>query len=129
MSRGLVPGAVLVTTPKFALFEEQQVVFGAANCVRLKRLKTSTRNSRLVLPSWSSTRFLNAATSKLLTPSARKLESTRDSLPNVKSAGAVKHAVLNQLLSRAAPLEAADLSHPGTTFGREPAPKRVVSFA
>src|SRR5712664_3051456 len=112
MRRGFVPGAVLVTTPKFALFVEQQVVFGGANWVRLNRLKNSTRNSTLARPSRSSRRFLKAATSKLSTPSERRVESTRGSLPNVKSAGATKHPVLNQPLRRDLPLAANDLWHP-----------------
>src|SRR6266478_1987485 len=129
MRRGFVPGAVLVTTPKFALFVEQQVVFGGANWVRLNRLKNSTRNSTLARPSRSRRRFLKAATSKLSTPSERRVGSTRGSLPKVKSAGATKHPVLNHSLSRAVPLAADDLWHPGKRFGREPAPNRVASFA
>src|SRR6202451_2990927 len=129
MRRGFVPGAVLVTTPKSALFVEQQVVFGGENCVRLNKLKNSTRNSMLARPSRSSGRFLKAATSKLLIPSERSDESTRGSLPKVKSAGATKHAVLNQLSRRALPLGADDLSQADNTSGREPAPNSVVSFA
>src|SRR6266403_2019586 len=97
--------------------------------VRLKRLKTSTRNSRFARPSRSSKRFLKAATSKLLTPSARSVGSTRGELPKVKSAGATKHVVLNQAFSRAVPVEDTELWHPGTILGREPAPNSVASFA
>jgi hypothetical protein len=43
--RGLVPEAVLVITPKFALLLEQQVVSGGANWVRFSRLKNSILNS------------------------------------------------------------------------------------
>src|SRR6266403_4620081 len=129
MRRGFVPGAVLVTTPKFALFVEQQVVFGGANWVRLNRLKNSTRNSTLARPSRSSRRCLKAATSKLSTPSERRVESTRGSLPKVKSAGATKHPVLNQPLRRALPPAANDLWHPGTRLGREPVPNKVASLA
>src|SRR5258708_21341194 len=128
MRRGFVPGAVLVTTPKFALFVEQQVVFGEENWVRLNRLKNSTRNSTLARPSRSRRRSLKAATSKLSTPSERRVESTRGSSPKVKSAGAKKHRVLNQPLRRALPLAADDLCHPGTRFAREPAPHKVVSL-
>src|SRR5882762_11627704 len=129
MSRGLVPGAVLVTTPKFALFAEQQVVLGGANWVRLNRLKNSTRNSPPARASRPSETFLNTAKSKLSTPSERSVGSTRDSLPKVKSGGAEKHAVLNHRFSR--PIDAPEkgLWHPDNTFGREPAPNRVASFA
>src|SRR6267378_7224315 len=89
----------------------------------------STRNSTLARPSRSSRRFLKAATSKLSTPSERRVESTRGSLPKVKSAGATKHPVLNQPLRRALPLAADDLWHPGKRLGREPAPNKVASLA
>src|SRR5258708_960042 len=129
MRRGFVPGAVLVTTPKFALFVEQQVVFGEENWVRLNRLKNSTRNSTLARPSRSSRRFLKAATSKLPPPWERRAKWTRGSLRRVKSAGAMKHPVLNQPWRRALPPAADDLSHPGTRLGREPAPNKVASLA
>src|SRR5258706_16146600 len=119
MRRGFVPGAVLVTTPKLALFVEQQVVFGGANWVRLNRLKNSTRNSTLARPSRSSRRFLKAATSTLSTPSERRVESTRGSLPKVKSAGATKHPVLNQPLRRGLPPVARQLLHAVRQFGRQ----------
>src|SRR5258708_34080307 len=109
MVRGFVPGAVLVAVPKFAWFVDQQVVFGEENWVRLNRLKNSTRNATLARPSRSSRRFLKAATAKLSTPSERRVESTRGSLPKVKSAGATKHPVLNQPLRRALPPAADDL--------------------
>src|SRR5882724_9778202 len=96
-SRGLVPAAVLVTTPKFLLFEVQHVVFGGANCVRLKMLKNYVRNSNPKRPSRPNIVLLNKEKSKLLIPCARSWGSTRGSSPNVKSAGAVKHAVLNHL--------------------------------
>src|SRR5882762_588135 len=129
MSRGLVPGAVLVTTPKFALFAEQQVVLGGANWVRLNKLKNSIRNSPPARASLPSITFLNTAKSKLSTPSERSVESTRGSLPKVKSAGAAKQPVLNHRFSRAIDTPEADLRHPGNTFGREPAPNRVASLA
>src|SRR5258708_9274810 len=129
MSRGFVPGAVLVTAPKFALFAEQQVVFGGANCVRLNKLKNSTRNSLPARASLPSTTFLNTAKSKLSTPSERSVESTRGSLPKVKPAGAAKHSVLNHRFSRAIDTPEMDLWHPGKTFGREPPPNRVASLA
>src|SRR5438309_7003392 len=128
MRRGLVPGAVLLTKPKFALFAVQQVVLGGANCVRLNRLKNSTRDSIPARPSEPKTIFLNTAKSKLIMPSERKVGSTRGSLPKVKSAGAAKHAVLNHPSMRGRPLPDI-LSQPGTIFGREPAPNRVASLA
>src|SRR5246127_1185776 len=128
MRRGLVRGAVLVTNPKFALLALQQVVFGGANCVRLNKLKNSTRDSIPARPSGPKTIFLNTAKSKLFTPSERKVGSTRGSLPKLKSAGATKHAVLNHPFRRdvAAP---DDLLQPAITLGREPAPNRVASLA
>src|SRR3974377_1573186 len=97
-------------TPKFTLFALQQIVFGGANCVTLK--------------------ILNNAKSKLLIPCARSLASTRGSSPNVKSAGASKHAVLNHfgmwLLfaspSREVALPCTTGLHAGTTLGRGPPP-------
>src|SRR5258706_3681060 len=89
---GLVPGYVLLTTPKV---DDVTLVFGGANCVRLKMLKNSARNSNPSLSSGPKRVLLNSAKSKLFIPDPRILGSTRASLPNVKSAGAVKHPVLN----------------------------------
>src|SRR5580704_13306820 len=119
MSRGFVPLAVLLTWPKDELPTE---VFGGANCVRLKRLKNSVRNSRPNFSSGPKRVLLKSEKSQLLTPEARRLGSTRDALPNTKSAGEEKHAVLNHALSFADPPAGADLLHPATTFGREPPP-------
>ena len=99
-SRGLVPGAVDVTTPKFGLFAEQQIVLGGANCVRLNKLKTSVRNSRPSRSLLVNRILLNNAASKLLMPCERSRGSTRDSVPNSKSAGAAKHDVLNHSVKR-----------------------------
>jgi hypothetical protein len=41
-----VPGAVLVIAPNFLLLVVQHVASGEANCVRLRMLKNSVRNSR-----------------------------------------------------------------------------------
>src|SRR5207245_4456975 len=124
-----VPGAVLVTTPKFALLLLQQIVFGGANWVRLKRLKNSVRNSTAMRSSAPKVVRLKIAKSKLSMLSDRRAASTRDSLPKVKSVGATKHAVSNQPFSLAVALPEVDLWHPATTLGREPAPNNVVSLA
>src|SRR6266850_1170074 len=84
MSRGLVPGSVLLTTPKF---DDEKLAFGGANCVRLKILKNSLRNSIPSLSSGPKRVLLNNAKSKFLTPDPRSVGSARDSLPKVKSAG------------------------------------------
>src|ERR1700722_312074 len=128
ISRGLVPDAVLVMEPKLALFRMQHVVLGGANCVRLNKLKNSTRDSTPARPSAPKTIFLKIAKSKLFTPSERRVASTRGSSPKVKSAGATKHAVLNQS-PRLKGLVRNAFLHPGTIFGREPAPNRVASLA
>src|SRR6266478_6380314 len=109
MRRGFVPGAVLVTTPKFALFVVQQIVFGGANWVRLNKLKNSTRNSIPVFASRPSMSFLKRAKSKLITPSERSVGSARDWFPKVKSAGAEKQAGLNHARRREGPVAADDL--------------------
>jgi len=125
MSRGLVPGSVLLTTPKFK-FDGEKLVFGGANCVRLKILKNSLRNSSPSLSSGPKRVLLNSAKSKFLIPDPRSVESARDSLPKVKSAGCVKQAVLNHSFSCPRPLKGDALLHPATTFGRECAPKSVT---
>src|SRR6266481_2454904 len=96
ISLGVVPAAVLVTTPKFA---DPTLVLGGANCVRLNRLKNSVRNSSPSLLSGPNCVRLNNEKSKLFTPEPRRLESVRDSLPKVKSAGETKQAELNHSLS------------------------------
>jgi len=126
--RGLVPGSVLVTTPKLALLLVQQLVLGGANCARFNRLKNSTLNSKPMRSCWPSNTLLNPARSKLSTPSERKVESTRGSVPNVKSAGAAKHAALNQPRSRRLLLAGVELLQEDSRLGREPAPNRVTSF-
>src|SRR5713101_3697948 len=120
---GFVPAAVLVTLPKFA---EPTLVLGGANCVRLKRLKNSVRNSSPNLLSGPNWVRLNNAKSKLFTPEPRRLESVRDSLPKVKSAGEVKQEVLNHSLSFEVPVGRAPLLQPATKLGREPPPNDVV---
>ena len=113
-----MPGAVLVTKPKLALFALQQIVFGGPNCVRLKRLKNSTRASTAALASGPKKNRLKIAKSKLSTPSERKEESTRDSFPKLKFAGAAKQEVLNQP-SRRSMRSAPDVFlHPSIAFGR-----------
>ena len=72
---------VLVTAPKFALFDVQQVPFGGPHWTWLKRLKNSVRNSRFILSSGPKRVFLKMAQSKLLMPFIRSVGSTRDSLP------------------------------------------------
>src|ERR1700739_2791484 len=106
---------MLVTCPKV---EEPTLVFGGANCVRLKRLKNSLRNSIPSLSSGPNRVRLNSAKSKLFTPEPRRLGSVRDSLPKTKSGGETKQAVLNHSFSAATP-EGLPLLQPGTTFGRE----------
>src|SRR5437899_658520 len=135
MSLGLVPGKMLVTLPKFGfgvcpsaksvLAGEQQLVFGGANCVRLKRLKNSPRNSSPSLLSGPNWVRLNKAKSKLFTPEPRSLGSVRDSSPKTKSGGETKQAVLNHSFSAATP-DGLPLLHPGTTSGREPPPYEPV---
>src|SRR5260370_5773317 len=127
MSRGFVPGKVLLTTPKV---DDVTLVFGGANCVRLKRLKNSVRNS---IPSFSSGPkrvLLNKAKSKFLTPEPRSEGSVRASLPKVKSGAAAKQAVLNHSLMSfplPPPLKGDALLQPSTPFGRETAPKSAAS--
>src|SRR5438445_5519322 len=122
-SLGFVPAAVLLTTPNV---DDPTLVLGGANCVRLKRLKNSVRNSSPIFSSGPKRVLLNKEKSQLLTPDARRFASVRDSLPKVKSAGDVKQAVLNHSFSLAEPPEGADLLQPETMFGREPAPNSVV---
>ena len=112
MSRGLP--SVLVTTPKL---DDARVVFGAANCGWLKMLKNSVRNSRFIRSPGPKVVLLNTEKSKFLTPSCRRLGSTRGSFPKLNAGGAVKQAVLNHWFSLEPPLPAADLFHPATTFG------------
>src|SRR5258707_12188990 len=114
-----------VTCPKV---EEPTLVFGGANCVRLKRLKNSLRNSSPNLLSGPNWVRLNSAKSKLFTPEPRSLGSVRDSLPKTKSGGETKQAVLNHSLSAATP-DGLDVLQPGTLFGREPPPNEVVKLA
>src|SRR4029077_16501022 len=107
-----------------------------ANCVRLKMLKNSVRNSRSSLSLAPNLVLLKREKSKLSTPSERSRGSARGSFPNVKSEGAVKQEVSNHLgapvllgspsFAVAAP-DTATLQS-GTRFGREPPPKSVVPF-
>ena len=96
-------------------------VLGGPNCTRLKRLKASTRKSKVAL---SRENFLYTAISKFAMPGCRKALSVRDSLPKVNGAGAAKQAVLKYVLLEPAPpkREAMEplvfLEHPGTKFGR-----------
>src|SRR6266481_9425161 len=113
---------MLVTCPKV---EEPTLVFGGANCVRLKRLKNSLRNSSPSLSSGPNRVRLNSAKSKLFTPAPRSLGSVRDSSPKVKSAGEAKQAVLNHSAICGMP-DGLDVLQPGTLFGREPPPYEVV---
>src|SRR5258708_1032612 len=122
-SRGLVPGSVLLTTPKL---DDVTLVFGGANCVLLKILKNSDRNSSPSFSSGPKRVLLNSAKSKFLIPDPRTVGSARGWLPKVKSAGAVKQAVLNHSFSCPRPLRGDPLLHPATTFGRECAPKSVT---
>src|SRR5271165_6834605 len=66
--------------------------------------------------------------SQLLMPCARRVGSTRGSLPRAKGPGAAKHAGLRTELPICAAVTIeppTDLSHPATTLGRiVPAPKR-----
>src|SRR6266478_521952 len=135
--RGFVPGAVLVTTPKFLLLAVQQMVFGGANCVRLKMLKNSVRNSRSSLSLAPNLVLLKREKSKLSTPSERSRGSARGSFPNVKSGGAVKQEGLNHLgapgllgsPSFAVAALGTAVLQPAARFGREPPPKSVVPFS
>src|SRR5260370_30041528 len=124
ISLGVVPAAVLVTTPKFA---DPTLVLGGANWVRLNMLKNSLRNSSPNLLSGPNWVRLNRAKSKLFTPGPRRLGSVRDSSPKVKSAGETKQAVLKNSLSDETPA-GLDVLQPGTLFGRNPAPNPVVKF-
>jgi hypothetical protein len=92
-------------------------------------LKNSVRNSRPRRSLLANRVFLNTAKSKLSIPSERNRGSTRDSSPNVKSAGAAKHAVLNHPSSREGALPDTPGLQPGTRLGREPPPNSVVPFA
>src|SRR5258707_12675686 len=135
--RGFVPGAVLVTTPKFLLLAEQQMVLGGANCVLLKILKNSVRNSRSSRSLAANLVLLNKEKSKLFTPSERSRGSTRGSVPKVKSGGAIKQEELNHrsalrllgLPNFDAAAPDTDEGQPDTRFGREPPPKRVVPLS
>src|ERR1700674_3565022 len=97
-------------------------------------LKNSVRNSKPNRSLVANLVILINAKSKLSIPPARSRGSTRGSFPNVKSAGAAKHAVLNHLETlnpfgppgREVALPEADGSQPETRFGREPPPKSVV---
>src|SRR5215468_6802514 len=113
---------MLVTCPKV---EEPTLVLGGANCVRLKRLKNSDRNSSPSLSSGPNRVRLNRAKSQLFTPEPRSEGSVRDSSPKTKSGGETKHAVLNHSVSAETP-EGLPLLQPGTTSGREPPPNEVV---
>src|SRR5262245_33978653 len=97
---------------------------GKPNCVRLKRLKNSERNSRPTV-SVSFVR-LKSAKSKLLIPCARSFGSTRLAVPKVKAAGCEKQEVLNHRLSFDCAEPEICASQPETTFGREPPPKELV---
>src|SRR5258705_5228468 len=105
--------------------EEPTLVFGGENCVRLKRLKNSLRNSTPSLSSGPNRVRLNNAKSKLFTPGPRRLGSVRDSSPKVKSAGETKQAVLKNSFSAGTPA-GLDVLQPGTLLGRDPAPNPVV---
>src|ERR1700751_690904 len=83
---------VLLTAPKVPA---PNVPFGGPKCGRLKRLKNSVRNSMFILSSGPKYVLLKTAKSKLLTPSCRKVASTRDSSPKPHAGAEVKHAVLN----------------------------------
>src|SRR5579863_4459800 len=79
----------------------------------LNRLKNSVRNST---PTFSPIFvLLNTAKSKLLIPGPRRLESTRDSVPNPHSGGAAKQLVLKYWVRLPPP---DFLSQPATTSGR-----------
>src|SRR5216683_1203876 len=135
--RGFVPEAVLVTTPKFLLLAVQHIVFGGANCVLLKMLKNSVRNSRPSRSFAANFVLLNREKSKLSIPCERSRESTRGSSPKVKSGGAAKQEGLNHSgavglfgspsLAVAAP--GTDVWQPDTRLGREPPPKSVVPLS
>src|SRR5258708_20320791 len=130
--RGFVPGVVLVTTPKFLLLAVQQMVLGGANCVRLKILKNSVRNSRSSRSLAPNLVLLKREKSKLSTPSARNRGSTRVSFPKVKSGGAEKQEALNHRIafrlfaspSSAVASPATDDVHPHTTAALPPPPTR-----
>src|SRR5260370_25057300 len=65
-SRGLVPGSVLLTTPKL---DDVTLVFGGANCVLSYILKNSDRNSRPSFSSRPKRVRLNSAQAHPLIPS------------------------------------------------------------
>src|SRR5260370_18954433 len=71
------------------------MVLGGANCVLLKILKNSGRNSRSSRSLAANLVLLNKEKSKLFTPSERSRGSTRGSVPKVKSGGAIKQEELN----------------------------------
>src|SRR5260370_13477116 len=122
-------------TPKLLLLAIQQMVLGGANCVPLKMLKNSVRNSRSSRSLAANLVVLNREESKLSTPYERSRGSTRGSFPNVKSGGAVKQKELNHRgafrlfgfpsFAVAAP----DTYGSRTRFGREPPPQRVVPLS
>src|SRR5258708_40001295 len=58
---------------------------------------------------------VDTAKSQLLVAGARRVESTRDSVPKPQSGGTAKQEVLNHCATWPPP---ADLLHPGTTLGR-----------
>src|SRR5260370_28066341 len=95
MRRGVVPGGVVVTTPKFLLLAVEEIVLGGANCVLLKMLKNSIRNSKSRRSLAANLVLLNTEKSELSTPSERRLGSTRGSFPKVKPGGAGKQEELN----------------------------------
>src|SRR2546422_8574528 len=111
MSRGLP--SVLVTTPKL---DDARVVVGAATCGWLKMLKNCVRNSRFSRAPGPKVVLLNTEKSKFLTPSCRRLGSTRGSFPKLNAGGAAKQAVLNHWFSLEPPLPERGLLHPAPTF-------------
>jgi hypothetical protein len=56
-------------------------------------------------------------------PCWRRLESTRGSFPNLKSAGCEKHEVLNHSFNLDSALPDTSALQPGTRFGCAPAPE------
>src|ERR1700741_1109529 len=78
-------------------------VLGGAHWVRLNKLKNSARKAIPSLSSGPNLGRLKSAKSQLFTPEERKVGSVRPSFPYVKSAGDVKHAVLNHWFNFTAP--------------------------
>jgi hypothetical protein len=81
--------------PEVVIAGDTAMVLGGANCVPLKMLKNSVRNSRSSRSLAANLVLLNREESKLSTPYERSRGSTRGSFPNVKSGGAVKQKELN----------------------------------